>query len=52
MGAVIFAYIIGLVFFVNATAIPYPVLSWLNVAGGVWFVVMASLAGWQHFNRD
>lgn len=52
MGAVIFGYIVGLLFFVNTTAVPYWPLQIINIFVGVWFVVVSSIAGWQHYNRD
>ncbi len=52
MFAVIFAYLVGVLSFVNATAVPYQALQVVNTLTGVWFVIVASIAGWQHFNRD
>lgn len=52
MGAVIFAYLVGLLFFMNATAVTIFGLQIVNIVAGIWFVLMASIAGWQHFNRE
>ena len=52
MGPVVFAYLMGLLLIINATAVPYVVLQVANVVAGIWFIFAASISGWQHFNRD
>lgn len=52
MFAVIFAYLVGILFIGNSTIVPNQALQVIDLLVGVWFVIAGSITGWQHANRD